>query len=574
MIPSTEVVDLSRLQFGITALFHFLFVPLTLGLSWLLVIMEAMYLKTGNVIYKDMTRFWGKLFAINFAMGIVTGITLEFEFGQNWAYFSRFIGDAFGPALAIEGITAFMLEATMIGLFLFGWNRMSKKKHFMATTLLAIGSNISVIMILVANSWMQHPVGSTFDFATMHVKLASLGTVFISELAQVRIGHIILASCSLASMFVLGISCFYLLKNRDTEFAKRSIAAAVGFGMIAVLGVAAFGDANGLEIVKHEPMKMAAMEGEFTTAKEMPVGWKLGAIINQKEGTSKSIVTLPAALSLVATHSLNETVAGIDDIVASNVDRIKDGSKLYVELYNYRKAQASANKALAAKELNKLNGLSAELRTKYKNKDKVNIFSRATKNVTPTETMETYVIGYGFMLHNYYLRTLKDPSQENIIAAMSNPSQKAIDAVAKKTVPPVAVTFWSFRAMIFIWGAMFLIIFLGFFYTARRTIDKHPLFQRLALYAIPLPWLAAEFGWVVAEVGRQPWVIHGVMPTSTGVSSLNASTVGFSLGGFIIFYSLLFIVEIFLMFKYARLGPSSLGEGRYHHELKNKELGQ
>ena len=240
-----EVVELSRLQFALTALYHFLFVPLTLGLSFLLAIMESMYVMSGKLIYKDMTKFWGKLFGINFAMGVTTGITLEFQFGTNWAYYSHYVGDVFGPLLAIEGMMAFFLESTFVGLFFFGWERLSKVQHLMVTWLLALGTSLSALWILIANGWMQHPVGAEFNYDTMRMELTSIADLFFNPIAQVKFVHTVAAGYVTGSMFVLGISAYYLLKNRDVAFARRSFRIASGFGLASVLSVIVLGDESG-----------------------------------------------------------------------------------------------------------------------------------------------------------------------------------------------------------------------------------------------------------------------------------------------------------------------------------------
>ena len=264
---TNTLVDLSRTQFAFTALFHFLFVPLTLGLTWILFIMETAYVKTGKVVYKDMTMFWGKLLAINFAMGVITGLTLEFEFGTNWAYFSRMIGGSFGPILAIEGITAFMLEATMFGLFFFTWEKISKWAHLTVTFFLAIGASLSIVNILAANSWMQRPVATTLNYRNMSLELHSIAALYTNILAQVRISHVAFAGFFVASLFVMGISAFYILRGRDLGFAKRSFAVGAGFGIVCALAVAFYGDQNGLVVAKDEPEKMAAIEAQWTTQK-------------------------------------------------------------------------------------------------------------------------------------------------------------------------------------------------------------------------------------------------------------------------------------------------------------------
>ncbi len=228
-MPASEVVDLSRLQFAVTALYHFLFVPLTLGLSWLLVIMESVYVMTGKQIYKDMTQFWGKLFGINFAMGVTTGLTLEFQFGTNWSYYLHYVGDIFGVPLAVEGLMAFFLESTFVGLFFFGWTRLSRVQHLIVTFLVALGSNLSALWILVANGWMNNPVGAEFNYETMRMELSSIFSVLFNPVAQVKFVHTVSAGYVTAAMFVLGVSSWYLLKRRDTEFALRSFAIAAGF---------------------------------------------------------------------------------------------------------------------------------------------------------------------------------------------------------------------------------------------------------------------------------------------------------------------------------------------------------
>lgn len=517
MLPSTAVVDVSRVQFAFTALFHFLFVPLTLGLSWYLVAMEAAYVKTGKVVFKDMTQFWGKLFAINFAIGVVTGITMEFQFGLNWAYFSRFIGDTFGTALAIEGITAFMLETTMLGVFFFAWGKVNKWVHFAATILLAVGSNLSILNIIVANSWMQHPENTVFHWQTMTMHLTSLWAFYIDTLAQIRVGHIMFAAAMTGTMFILGISAFYLLKKKDTGFAKRSMAIAIGFGIVAVVSVAFFGDQNGLAVAKDEPAKMAAMEGVWTTPKA-PAAWSVIAWPDQSKEKNLFSLDIPYGLSLIATHSLTGTVEGAKQIMAKNKLRIEKGISAYHVLLKLRKGTASAADM-------------AIYRTHRKD------------------------IGYAMLAKRY---------NENLLKV--TPAQ--INQATRDSIPNVFTVFYSFRIMILCWVLMLILLAFGAYYCSRRTLHKHPWFLWLTLLAIPLPYLASEFGWVVAEIGRQPWVLKGILPVFFGASSLNLASVAFSLGGFAVLYTLLFIVEMALMFKFARIGPSSMGTGRYDGETK------
>ena len=346
MILNEGIFYVSRTQFGLTAVFHFLFVPLTLGLSWMLVTMEACYLKTGNVVYKDMTRFFGKLFAINFALGVVTGITMEFEFGLNWAYFSRMAGDAFGQVLAIEGITAFMLEATMIGVFIFCWDKLSKGAHFIITALLAIGANLSIVNILAANSWMQHPAGASFNPHTMSLNQTSLALMYLQNIAQVRVAHTCCAGLMTAAMFVLGISSYYMLRKRDVNFARRAFAIAAGFGLIAVCAVGFFGDQNGLTVSATEPAKMAAIEGQWQTQKA-PAAWYAIAFPDNKTESNHLAVKIPYLLSIIATHSLTGTVEGLKPIMAKNKIKIEKGMIAFSALKKIRNGDdTAANRSL------------------------------------------------------------------------------------------------------------------------------------------------------------------------------------------------------------------------------------
>ncbi len=520
MLLPDNVVAISRAQFALTALFHFLFVPLTLGLTWLLVIMEAAYLKTGKIVYKDMTQFWGKLLAINFAMGVITGITLEFEFGQNWAYFSRMIGGSFGPILAIEGITAFMLEATMFGLFFFTWNKLSRRGHFMVTLFMAIGATLSIVNILAANSWMQHPSATTFNYQNMSLELHSIAALYLNHLAQIRIGHVAFAAYFTGAVFVMGISAFYLLKRRDIGFAKRSFAVAAGFGMVCALSVFFYGDENGLEVAQYEPEKMAAIEAQWETQKA-PAAWYLIAFPSQKERKNYFTIAIPYGLSLIATHSLTGTVPGADQLVPEFKKRIQSGQKAYAAL------QELLNKKT-----------SPDIQAMYLNHEKD--------------------LGFGFLLRNF----AKDPLKA---------TEKQIDQAAWSAIPSVATAFWSFRFMIGFWALVTLFMGLGLWFCFRNTLHRQRWYLRCILYSIPLPYIAAECGWVLAETGRQPWVVHNFLPTFMGVSTINTTTIVTSIIGFAFFYISLFCIELFLMFKYARLGPSCLHTKRYHFEKPGKD---
>ena len=350
---SEAVVDLSRVQFGFTALFHFLFVPLTLGITWLLVIMEAAYLKTGKLIYKDMTKFWGKLFAINFALGVVTGVTMEYEFGTNWAFFSRYVGGDFGPILAIEGVTAFMLEATMLGLFFFGWNKLSKGMHFFVTCLMAFGASLSIVNILCANSYMQRPIDSYLNFYSMKLHLTSLSSLYLSENAQISVSHVFFAAMIVGATFVTGISAYYLIRNTDSKLARRSIYLSTGFGFICCVMAFYYGDQNGLMISKYQPAKMAATEGQWETQKA-PASWYLFAWPDQEKQKNFLEVKVPYALSLIADHNLTGTVEGEKPIIKKNLEKIKLSKFAYSSLLKIRKS-INAGKKINPSDLSQYN---------------------------------------------------------------------------------------------------------------------------------------------------------------------------------------------------------------------------
>ncbi|MDP1766730.1 MAG: cytochrome ubiquinol oxidase subunit I [Methylotenera sp.] len=515
MLPSAEVVDLSRLQFGATALYHFLFVPLTLGLSWILVIMESAYVMTGKQVYKDMTKFWGKLFGINFAMGVTTGITLEFQFGTNWAYYSHYVGDIFGAPLAIEGLMAFFLESTFVGLFFFGWDKLSKEKHLMVTFLVAIGSNLSALWILIANGWMQNPVGAEFNYETMRMEMTSFAELIFNPVAQVKFVHTVAAGYVTASMFVLGISSWYLLKKRDIGFALRSIAVASGFGLASILSVIILGDESGYATSEVQKVKLAAIEAEWHT-EPAPAAFTLVGLPNQAEERTDYAIKIPYLLGLIATRSVDEEVTGLIDLKNQNEARIRNGMQSYADLQRLKSGDQSES-AVAAFEQSKSD------------------------------------LGYGLLLKKY---------TPDVIDA----TEEQIKQAAKDTIPNVFTLFWSFRIMVALGVLMLFIFAASFYFTAKRTIGDKKWLLRLALFAIPAPWIAAEMGWIVAEMGRQPWTISGILPTHLSTSSLSAGDLYFSLAGFMGFYTLLLIIEMFLMFKYARLGPSSLHTGRYFFE--------
>jgi cytochrome d ubiquinol oxidase subunit I len=519
MLDST-MIELSRWQFAATAMYHFLFVPLTLGLSWILVIMESVYVMTGREIYKDMTKFWGKLFGINFALGVTTGLTMEFQFGTNWAYYSHYVGDVFGAPLAIEGLMAFFLESTFIGLFFLGWERLSKRQHLAVTFLTAVGSNLSAMWILIANGWMQNPVGSEFSFETMRMEMTSFAELLFNPVAQVKFVHTVAAGYVTASMFVMGISAWYMLKGRDLAFAKRSFAVAVGFGLASILSVILLGDESGYEVGDVQRVKLAAIEAEWETESAPAAFTAFGMPSNEDEETHGAF-KIPWLLGLIATRSLDTEVPGLKDLMRQHEIRIRSGMIAYEYLERLRNGEDTEG-------------------------------NRAVFNDHKDD------LGYGLLLKRY----TDNPAEA---------TEEQIKMATKDSIPRVAPLFWTFRVMVGAGVWMLLLILLGFYYNAKRVIHEKRWLLRLFLFSIPVPWLAAETGWFVAEFGRQPWAIGEVLPTSIAASSLTANDVMISLSGFILFYTLLFLIEIYLMFKFGRMGPSSLHTGKYYHERKAEQ---
>jgi cytochrome d ubiquinol oxidase subunit I len=487
-------------------MYHFLFVPLTLGLSLLVAIMESVYVMTGRPLWREMTRFWGMLFGINFAMGVATGITMEFQFGTNWAYYSHYVGDIFGVPLALEGLMAFFLEATFIGLFFFGWDRLSRLQHLIVTWLVALGSNLSALWILIANAWMQNPTGAHFNPATMRMELDSIGAVIFNPVAQSKFVHTVSAGYVTGAMFVLAISAWYLLQGRHVEFAKRSATVAVSFGLAAALSVVVLGDESGYTLTEHQRMKIAAIESLWHT-EPAPAPFTIFGIPDTARHRTDAQLQVPWMLGLIATRSVDTPVPGIFELVERAKVRIRNGIPAYAALRALRRDPADA----------------------------------AARAVFAAHADD---LGHALLLRRY----VADP-------ARATPAQ--IERAAWDTVPSVGPMFWSFRVMVGL-GFGFIALFgVGFYLAARRRIAEHRLFLRVALGALPLPWLAAELGWFVAEHGRQPWAIEGVLPTFLAVSPVPVANVVLSLAGFIVFYSVLAVLDLFLLRKYVRLGPGA-----------------
>ena len=474
-----DPVSLARLQFAATALYHFLFVPLTLGLSFLLAIMESAYVMTGREIWRDMTRFWGKLFGINFAMGVATGITMEFQFGTNWAYYSHYVGDIFGAPLAIEGLMAFFLESTFVGLFFFGWDRLSKLGHLTVTWLVALGSNLSALWILIANGWMQYPIGAVFNPDTMRMELTSFWDLLFNPVGQAKFVHTVGAGYVTGSMFVVAISSYYLLSGRFQAFSKRSIIVASAFGLASALCVVVLGDESGYTVSENQKMKLAVIEGMWKT-EPPPAGFTIIGLPDTDRREVKYAIKVPWMLGIIATRSFNQTIPGIDDLVAHAEKRIRDGLIAYDAL-----------------ERIKQNRNDGEAKTQLR--------ERAAD------------LGYALLLK----RHVDDPRTADAAT---------IARAAADTVPSVGPLFWSFRVMVGL-GFYFIILFAVVFWDASHRSFSRRWLLHLMLWSLPLPWIAAELGWIVAEYGRQPWAIDGVLPTFLAVSSVSAAQVLFTLTG-------------------------------------------
>ncbi len=511
------VVDLSRLQFAATALYHFLFVPLTIGMTFILAIMESVYVMTNNPIYKDMTKFWGKLFGINFALGVTTGLTMEFQFGTNWSYYSHYVGDIFGAPLAIEGLMAFFLESTFVGMFFFGWDRLTKVQHLASTWLMALGTNFSALWILVANGWMQFPVGSEFNFETMRMEMVSFADLIFNPVAQVKFVHTVAAGYTCGAMFVLGISSYYLLRKRDIPFARRSFAISAAFGMASILSVIVLGDESGYELGDVQKAKLAAIESQWDTH-EAPAPFTAFGIPDQENQRTDFAIEIPYVAGIIATRSIDEEITGLKDLIAQNEKRIRNGMQAYALM---KKLQAGEK---TPENLAKFQELKVDL-------------------------------GYGLLL---------SPYAPNIVDA----TEEQIKMAANDSIPPVAPIFYSFRAVVGAGVLMLLLIGLAFYDSCRHRIGERTWLLKALLWGIPLPWIAIEAGWIVAEIGRQPWTIGEVLPTYLSASTLSPSDVLFSMIGICAFYTVLLIIEMYLMFKFARKGPSSLKTGKYFYETE------
>jgi cytochrome d ubiquinol oxidase subunit I len=501
------LVDLSRLQFALTALYHFLFVPLTLGLSILVAMMETVYVMTRRTIWRDMTKFWGVLFGINFALGVATGITMEFQFGMNWAYYSHYVGDIFGAPLAIEGLMAFFLEATFVGLFFFGWDRLSARAHMIVTWLMALGTNFSALWILIANGWMQNPVGASFNVDTMRMEVTDFMAVLFNPVAQAKFVHTVSAGYVCATAFVLGVSAWYLLRRRHVELAKRSFVIASAFGVASALSVIVLGDESGYALTDNQKMKLAAIEAMWET-EPAPASFTAIGIPSPRDHETHFAIRIPWVMGIIGTRSFDKQIPGIDQLVAHAEERIRNGLNAYDAL---EKLKA----------------------------DRSNTAARATFEATSKD------LGYALLLKRF----IEDPRQAT--------DQQVKDA-AWSTVPGVPWLFFSFRLMVLCAFILLAVFGLSLWHTAREE-EAPGWLLRMAVLVMPLPWIAVELGWFVAEFGRQPWIIDGVLPTFLATSELGVFNLILTIAGFTLLYGVLAVIEVRLMLAAIRKGPEIAG---------------
>jgi cytochrome bd ubiquinol oxidase subunit I len=502
----TSMVNWARAQFALTALYHWIFVPLTLGLTWLIAFFHSIYLRTGSQEWQRLTKFWMKLFAVNFAVGVATGIILEFEFGTNWSNYSWMVGDIFGAPLAIEGLFAFFLEATFFAVMFFGWDRVSKRFHLFSTWMVAVGSNLSAVWILVANAWMQHPVGQVFNPDSARFEMQSFREVAFSPVAISKFTHTTGSSMLLASLFVISISSWYLLKGRHQVMARRSILVAAIFALLSSGFVVLTGDQAAYEVAQHQPVKLAAFEGLYDG--EHGAGIAAVGFLNPEKQIGDQHETfgfhihVPGMLSRLANRSAGSFVPGLNDLIYGNTkqgitgvdQRMIRGRAAVQALDDYKTAVAAGNQATAAVALSAFRSDQAHL-------------------------------GYGYLAH------------------------------PEDAVPPVALSFAVFHTMValgmlFPFAALLYLVFVW-----RDTLHDRKWLLRLGLLLVPLAYVAHFCGWILAEVGRQPWAIQDLLPVSVARSNLDTGTVQTTFFMFLIVFTVLLIAEVRIMAKQISIGP-------------------
>mgnify|MGYP000999265354 CR=1 FL=1 len=501
-----SLVDWSRAQFALTAMYHWLFVPITLGLSFIIAMMETIYVKTGNEEWKRITKFWMKLFGINFAIGVATGLIMEFEFGTNWSNYSWYVGDIFGAPLAIEGIFAFFLESTFIAIMYFGWEKVSKKFHLLSTWLVAFGASLSALWILVANAWMQYPVGMEFNPDTGRSEMVDFWSVLLSPVAVNKFLHTVSSGYLTGALFVIAVSSYYLLKKRDILLAKRSMVVASVFGIIAALFLAFTGDGSAYQVAQKQPAKLAAMEGLYSGTKNAG----LTAIGVLKPGAGSGRIEddyyfkwdIPDMLSLLGYRDANAYVPGVNDIIYGNPEqkilpaenKMMLGKIAIMSLDQYREAKKAGDQ-------------------------------KAADSLREVMMQNYQYIGYGYL-------------------------EKPQDVI-----PNVPLTFYSFRIMVML-GAWFILLFaILLWFLIRDRLDNKKLVLKLAVLTFPLAFIASWAGWIVAEVGRQPWAIQDLLPVSVATSQISSGAVMTTFILFAVLFTALLIAEIKIMWTAIKQGP-------------------
>lgn len=519
--PSLALVDWSRAQFALTAIYHWLFVPLVIGLGFILALMETIYVTTGKEEWKRITRFWMTLFGINFAIAVATGIILEFEFGTNWSNYSWFVGDIFGAPLAIEGILAFFLEATFVAVMFFGWDKVSRRAHLISTWLVAIGASISAIWILVANAWMQNPTGMIFNPETARHEMVNFAAVVFNQVAIDNFLHATSSGFLLSSMFVLSVSAWFLLKNRELALAKKSILVASVFGLISSIMVAYTGDESARTLSKVQPVKFASMEALYEGKSRAPL--TAFGILGKGENKigERTIndfafdIRIPGLLSILTHGDQDAYVPGLKDHITGNPEK------------GIISVEQKMEKGRRAQELLR------EFQQAKKQKDGAKL-TEIKKILGSKDFQENNFRYFGY-------------------ASLSKPED---------AIPSIPVSFYSFHLMVTL-GFLFILLFaLALYFLFLGTLNKNRWFLWVLVLSIPLPYIATELGWVVTEMGRQPWIIQDLMPVSSGVSQLKTSSVIITFMLFAVLFTALLIAEISIMIRQIQKGPKSMEETR------------
>lgn len=506
-----SLINWSRGQFALTAMYHWIFVPLTLGVGIVMAIMETLYYKTGKEEWKKATKYWMTLFGINFACGVATGIILEFQFGTNWSNYSWFVGDIFGAPLAIEGMLAFFLEATFISIMFFGWKKVSKGFHLASTWLVMLGATFSALWILVANAWMQYPIGMEFNPDTARNEMVDFWAILLSPVAINKFSHTVLSGWVLGALFVLGVSSWYLIKKREVDFAMRSIKVATIFGIVSSVLIITTGDGSAYHVAQKQPMKLAAMEGLYEGGNGVNIV-AMGLLNPEKAFDNeeetfivKMDVPIPKLLSYLGYRDADAFVPGVKDII--NGYTLSDGTVVP----SFYEKQAMGKKALQAFNDYQL--------AQTEQNDSLAAIHKAT-------LVENYqYFGYGYL-------------------------EKPQDLI-----PNIALTFYSFHIMVAL-GMFFLALFvLAFYLQWKKKLENARWLQWVALFTIPLGYLASQLGWVVAEVGRQPWAIQEILPVQAAVSSVSTGSVKVTFFLFLFLFTALLIAEVRIMVKQIQKGP-------------------